>query len=201
MGIWPAFRYLLAVAAPMIALLAAGCASNKPFWMRQVSPGIYEGYKPRTQDDFDALRSHGMRTILSLEELPWDIWPERKHAHESGFEYRDVPILASPPAPSQNVKAALLVLNDSSLRPIFVHCFLGEDRSTFILGLYRIYFQDWPPQAAWQEMLHSGFHVRWSLRGFTSYFWEHTQKPGWVLALRETPSQRPAVTHNNVALP
>ncbi|MGH7869385.1 MAG: hypothetical protein ACREP9_17540, partial [Candidatus Dormibacteraceae bacterium] len=45
----------------------------------------------------------------------------------------------------------------------------------------------WSPQAAWDEMLRAGFHVRWSLVGFTSYFWSHTRKPPWVLAVRNDP--------------
>jgi protein-tyrosine phosphatase len=61
-------------------------------------------------------------------------------------------------------------LSDASLRPIFVHCLLGKDRTAFILGLYRVYYEDWPPEAAWAEMLRSGFHVRSTLRGFQTYF-------------------------------
>jgi protein tyrosine/serine phosphatase len=127
---------------------------------------------PRTQADFDALKARGVRTILSLQQEPWDIWPERRHARRHGFQYRNVPIFASPLVPSQKrVKQALLVLNDPSLRPIFVHCLLGKDRNTFIIGLYRVYFQDWTPEAAWAEMLRSGFRVRLTLRGFETYFW------------------------------
>ena len=122
-----------------------------------------------------------MRTILSLEWLPWDVWPERRHARRNAIEYRDVPILASPLEPSEkHVKEALLTLNDACLRPIFLHCLLGKDRTTFIIGLYRVYFQDWTPQAAWAEMLRSGFHRAWRLRGFETYFWHHTQKPDWA---------------------
>ncbi len=58
--------------------------------------------------------------------------------------------------------------------------FLGEDRTAFILGLYRIYFQDWTPEAAWEEMLRSDFHAAFRLRGLSSYFWRHTEKPEWV---------------------
>ena len=106
------------------------------------------------------------------------------------MQYRNVPILASPLAPSERqVKQALLILNDPSLRPIFVHCLLGEDRNTFIIGLYRVYFQDWTTQEAWAEMVYSGFHVRPTLRGFETYFWRHTQKPDWALV----PSPEPAI--------
>jgi tyrosine-protein phosphatase SIW14 len=153
--------------------------------MVEVAPGVFEGPKPRSEADFDALRVKGVRTILSLEMMPWDIGPERRHARQNGIRYRDVPILASPFEPSEKrVKEALLTLHDRSLRPIFIHCLLGEDRSVFIVGLYRIYFQDWTPQAAWAEMLRSDFHDSLRLRGFTTYFWSHTRKPDWVKALR-----------------
>ena len=49
-----------------------------------------------------------------------------------------------------------------------------------IVGLYRVYYQDWTPEAAWDEMLRTGFKVRWSLRGLRTYFWSHSQKPEWV---------------------
>jgi hypothetical protein len=179
----PLILLSLALLGPV---LSTGCASrSKPFPITEVSPGIFEGYKPRQQADFDVLKARGVRTILSLQQEPWDIWPERRHALRHGLHYRDVPIFASPLVPSQKrVKQALLVLNDRSLRPIFVHCLLGKDRNTFIIGLYRVYFQDWKPEAAWEEMLRSGFRARLTLRGFESYFWRHTLKPEWVKAAR-----------------
>jgi len=166
----------------LTALLASGCiAPSRDFALAEVSPGIFVGYKPRKPEHFEALRAKGVRTILSLEQLPWDIWPERRKAEQNGFQYRNVPILASPLKPPEKlVKQALLLLNDPSLRPIYIHCLLGEDRNMFIIGLYRIYFLGWSPEAAWAEMLRSGFHVRWSLRGFELYFWSHTRIPQWA---------------------
>ena len=164
-----------------MALVSAGCASLKRFPLVEVSPGIFEGHKPFTKAHYEALRAHGIRTILSLNQLPWDIIPERCAARRYGFEFRNVPIMASPLAPREmRVKAALLILDDPSLRPIFVHCLLGRDRNTFLIGLYRIYYQGWTPNDAWHEVLRSGFRVRWTLRGFTTYFWRHTQIPDWV---------------------
>jgi hypothetical protein len=166
----------------LAALLTSGCiAPSRDFALTEVSPGIFDGYKPRKPEHFEMLRAKGVRTILSLEQLPWDIWPERRKAEQKGFQYLNVPIMASPlEPPEKQVKKALLLLNDPSLRPIYIHCMLGEDRNTFIIGLYRIYFQGWTPEAAWDEMLHSGFHVRWTLRGFDTYFWSHTQIPEWA---------------------
>jgi hypothetical protein len=179
----PKWAGLTLAVALAVAMLGAGCSTPAgPLSVVEVSPGIFVGSKPTTQGDFDALRAHGIRTILSLQQMPWDIGPERKAAHKSGTAYRDLPILASPLQPREKrVKEALLILSDPSLRPIFIHCLLGKDRTAFLVGLYRIYYQDWTPEAAWAEMLRSGFRVRSTLRGFDTYFWSHTNKPDWVI--------------------
>lgn len=93
-----------------VATLSAGCVSPSGLLaIVEVSPGIFVGSKPSTTAHFDALHAHGIRTILSFQELPWDIYPERRAARKNGFDYRDVPILASPLQPSERrVKEALL---------------------------------------------------------------------------------------------
>ena len=164
------------------ALLCAGCASGpRPFSITEVSPGVFMGVKPRTPAEFDALKQHGIRTVLSLERFFWHNWPERRLAQENGITYTNVPILASPLEPSEKrVKEALLTLAEPSLRPIFMHCLLSEDRTPFIVGLYRVYYEDWSAEEAWREMLHSKFHASLGMWGFKTYFWKHTEKPGWV---------------------
>ncbi len=143
------------------------------------------GHKPSGKAGFEALRARGVRTILNLESMPWDIWPERRQALCNGLEFRNVPILAAPLAPrEERVREALLILTDPLLQPVFVHCYLGEDRSNFIIGLYRVYFQGWTPQAAWNEMLRSGFHTRFTLRGLSAYFWRHSATPDWAESRR-----------------
>jgi len=100
--------------ALLSGLLGGGCVT-KPhtFPVVEVSPGIFAGAKPSSQSDFDALRAKGVRTILSLEMMPWDIWLERKHARRNDMQYRDVTILASPLEPSEKrVKQALVLLHD-----------------------------------------------------------------------------------------
>ncbi len=186
-------RSILIGLALLTLSLCGGCITpRKPFAIHEVAPGIYTGRKPWTQAAFNELHARGIRTILNLEEMPWDVWPEGRLAHRNGIEYWNIPILAAPLLPSEKrVKQALSIMNDTSLRPIFVHCFLGEDRSTFIIGLYRVYFEGWAPQAAWDEMLRSDFHVALRLRGLSSYFWRHTARPEWVKAARSPPRKEP----------
>ena len=147
----------------------------------QAAPGIFTGCKPQSQEDFNGLREQGIRTILSLETWYHHIELERRQARQNGIGYRNVPIWATPFRPREaRVKEALLVLRERSLQPIYMHCYRGEDRNNFIVALYRIYYEDWTPEAAWRELLRAGFHTRHLLRGFTTYYWSHTRKPDWV---------------------
>ena len=162
-------------------IISVGVANAEIERFAEVSLGIFRGSKPTTQADFDFLKAHGVRAILSLQTLPWDIFTERRHARENKIEYRNVYIPALFLAPSErHVKEVLLTLADPSLHPIFIHCRLGRDRTGMIVGLYRIYYQNWTPEAAWDEMLRLGFKVDWTLRGLQTYFWRHTQKPDWA---------------------
>ena len=179
---------LIFPAALSLGMLATGgcvtaCAPAK------AAPGIFTGSKPRTDADFRLLQTKGIRTILNVETLYSHVEPERRLAWQYGFDFRSVPIFPSPLQPrEQRVKEALLIISDRSLHPVFVHCLVGEDRATFLVALYRIYYENWQPEEAWREMLRAGFHDNWWLHGFRTYFWSHTHKPDWVQkkALSET---------------
>src|SRR5215467_9235802 len=112
--------------------LIAGCATPpQKFPFREVSVGIYEGSVPKKERDFEMLRDHGIRTIQSLRTLPWHISAESRKAEENGIGFVNTPVPASPFEPSEeSIKAALLALHDPALRPIYIHCFLGRDRTT-----------------------------------------------------------------------
>jgi protein tyrosine phosphatase (PTP) superfamily phosphohydrolase (DUF442 family) len=166
----------------LVSALCAGCSSGlQRSPMVQVASGIYEGCKPIGQADFDILKQKGIKTILSVETVPWNVIPERRRARQNGILFTNVPIIASPLQPSEKrVQQALRALTEPSLRPVFMHCHLGHDRTTFLIGLYRMYYEGLPPEAAWNEMLRAKFHSHPRLRGFTTYFWSHTNRPAWV---------------------
>src|SRR5438046_377672 len=91
-GIWVC---LLAV------ISCAGCVNPKKFPMKHVSTGLLEGYVPKTKEDFEFLRTNGVRTIISLRFLPWHIPPEKKKAVKYGFNFVNTPITATPLEPSE----------------------------------------------------------------------------------------------------
>jgi hypothetical protein len=172
-------RGVLAAAA-LGGLLCGACATGGTL-ARKVSPGILAGRHPEGQADYDTLRARGVRTIVSLGALPWNVARERRQAHRDGFIFRNFYVIASPFEPSErSVKGALLTLHDSKLRPVFIHCHLGRDRTPMVVGLYRIYYEGWTPEAAWNAMLRTGFKLSWMLSGLRRYFWSHTRRPDWV---------------------
>jgi protein tyrosine phosphatase (PTP) superfamily phosphohydrolase (DUF442 family) len=176
-------RAKVAAGIILAGVLGTGCVSPSNCSPREITPGIFQGSKPITAADYARLHQQGIRTILSLETMTCHIEPERKLARENGLGFRNVPILPSPLEPNERrVREALATLNDRSFYPIFVHCYTGVDRTTFITGLYRVYYLGWTPEAAWEDMLHVGFHPRWWLVGFKTLFWEHTKPSTWAKA-------------------
>ena len=171
----------LMAAVVLLCLLLTGCSTTSTCTPVTVGSGIYEGCLPVAQQDFQTLHKKGIRAVLSLETLYYHTAPERELAQRNGIKFYNAPICPSVVPPTERqVKRALLILNDPTLRPIFVHCLVGDDRTTFLIGLYRMYYQHWTPQAAWDEMLRNGFHARWWLYGLETYFWHHTQTPAWA---------------------
>lgn len=176
-----------------IAVFFTGCVNPRKFAVRPVSPGIFAGQRPMTDGQFERLKAQGVRTILSLQVCPWDTWPERRMAREHGFKFVNLPIVASPFPPSEKrIQAVLATLTNPRLQPIYFHCRVGVDRTMTIWGLYRVYYEDWCAEAAWEEMAHNGFVPHWYMGGFSQYFWSHTDKPEWAKRAAPAPTE-PAV--------
>jgi protein tyrosine phosphatase (PTP) superfamily phosphohydrolase (DUF442 family) len=176
-----------------ILALVAGCSSPcHDFSFHQAFPGVFVGCRPKKQADFDALRQNGIRTIISYESFTWHVAPERRKAQRNNIAFVNVPVFASPLGPSErSIEQALRTLNDNSLRPVYVHCLYGRDRTAMILGLYEVYYQGTAPETAWRQMISSGYQTDWSLWGFKRYFWNHTHKPKWVEKHSETAAESP----------
>ena len=70
------------------------------------------------------------------------------------------------------VNAALAAMNETSLRPLFVHCQHGQDRTGLVMGLYRVESEHWQAGHAYEEMKTLGFHP--SLFFLNHYFENRT---------------------------
>ncbi|HZP12028.1 MAG TPA: hypothetical protein VFB36_06380 [Nevskiaceae bacterium] len=168
----------------VLALAAglSGCLSG-PLIQAEVTRGVYVGRQPTSAPDYDLLKARGVRTILSLQAMPWDVVPESVAAQRAGLAFVNVPMLAVPwPPPSEaRIRRVLTTMADPARQPVFVHCRLGTDRAAMVTGLYRVYYLGWSPQEAWARMLDVHFQVH-GLYGYGAYFWKHTERPDWAIA-------------------
>lgn len=131
----------------------------------EVAPGVYRGGHP-TSAGWAYLKAKGVRTVVRLH-LPSE--GSDDEAEALGMTVIDA---SGPPATIKDVfgapkperlKLAVESLNDESLRPVYVHCLHGEDRTGLIVGLYRVLHGGQTKVAAYREMRRHGFHR--SLRG------------------------------------
>lgn len=70
----------------------------------------------------------------------------------------------------ERIRLAVETLRNESLRPVYVHCLRGQDRTGLIVGLYRVLYERFTKDAAYEEMRKYGFHR--SLHGLREV-WEN----------------------------
>lgn len=135
----------------------------------QVAPGIYRGPAPRTNADYQRLKQLGIKTVLNLRKRDQSsVAGERSRLAAMGIATRHVPMDYFPRGDG-SVEQALRVMHDPGVRPLYIHCKHGRDRSGLIVGLFRVQGQGWNHSRAYQEMTGHGFNTR--LFGLRRYFW------------------------------
>ena len=145
----------------------------------QIDEGIYKGSKPKNDADYRFLRSKHIRYIVDLKFFPVLYRLEKSKAKEYGIMVIPATINASPIPPSEkHVRKILCLLSDKRLRPIYLHCSVGRDRTSLIAILYKVYFLGFPREKAWHEMRDEfGFKDDWTLRGLRVYLQRHLESP------------------------
>ncbi len=90
--------------------------------IHKLAPSVFSGSEPATADDFQRLRSLGVRSILSVDGAS----PNVALAHEHALVYAHVPIAYAGVDPADTLAIAR-VIRDLP-RPIYVHCHHGKHR-------------------------------------------------------------------------
>jgi tyrosine-protein phosphatase SIW14 len=135
----------------------AGTVSNTIPNFQTVEGAVYRGGTPGASG-VEALKQMGVKTILNLDNNSAESALEKKAAEAAGIRWISVPMSGFWQPKDATMNKALTTLADSSLRPIFVHCKHGEDRTGLAVGLYRVEYEHWQPAQAYEEMKTLGFH-------------------------------------------
>lgn len=104
------------------------------------------------------LASINVKTILNLEDDDDAIAEEAELVKPYGIKVISDPMSGFWSPTNDQVQIAEAALIDPANQPIYVHCQHGEDRTGLIVGLYRVFQQQWTPADAWNEMEDLGFH-------------------------------------------
>jgi tyrosine-protein phosphatase SIW14 len=154
-----------------LTLTAGAQAANPIPNFVNVEPGLYRGGTPGAAGIAE-LQALGVRTIVNLDDRSGPNREELAEATAAGIREIQVPMSGFFAPSNARANRALAALEDPSLRPVFVHCAHGQDRTGLIMGLYRVEAEKWAPAQAYAEMLQLGFHPL--LFPLNHYFEERT---------------------------
>ena len=135
----------------------------------QVAEGFYRGGQPSRQG-YEHLKQLGVKTVINLREEN----RETEEVKSLGFQYVHIPMRGWDWVSESKIQTFIQVMRDRNSYPVFVHCERGADRTGFMVGLYRIAFQDWSADRAYQEARAHGMYpwylnLKHQLYGFADH--------------------------------
>ncbi len=134
----------------------------------EVEPGLYRGGTPKTAG-YGTLKSLGVRTVVSLRH--YHHTAEERSCRAAGIDFIWLKLESSDPPDDSSVRRFLRLVTDTSLRPLYYHCWRGKDRTGTMTAAYRMAVKDWPLENALAEMDAYGFWRGWrDLRRFVEEF-------------------------------
>ena len=152
-----------------VLLFSSFCFAADPQHLpnfHQVNDHVYRGAQPPTQG-FAELARLGVKTVIDLRESGSRSESEKKSVEAAGMHYLSFP-LAGYGAPAEEIVTKLLVLfDDTSAGPVFIHCRRGADRTGTIVAIYRIVHDHWENAKALAEA--KAFGMSWTERAMQSY--------------------------------
>lgn len=130
----------------------------------ELAPGlILRGMEPRTPEDIEQLKNYGIERILIFKKtVGAEVEQERQSLLAAGFNKTDILQIDFPwkdlqPFSRECAKTVeaykFLSRAESENKPVFFHCTVGEDRTGYLAGIYRMIDQDWSLARAFAEEL------------------------------------------------
>jgi uncharacterized protein (TIGR01244 family) len=147
----------------------------------QLSPEIYRGGQP-TPEGLKSISERGIKTIITLrgrDEVMSENQPiEEAYAKNNGIAFKRYPI---PGVPSVRDALQVIALIEAAEKPVLVHCLNGSERTTTILGFYRLRHEGWSIDQVLAEADSYGIGFRTqAYRNFLKGIAETMPKPSGV---------------------
>lgn len=124
----------------------------------KVNEFLYRGTQPDEQG-VEQLKKLGIDTIVDLRgERRGTMEAERRHAESLGMRLVLIPGNGWSPPRDEQIAQFLSLFQEKPRQKVFVHCWLGGDRSGVFIATYRMAFDKWTPEQALAEM--RAFHFK-----------------------------------------
>ena len=160
-----ALALLLSIAAPAAARSNERFANIRIDNFGQVNDHYFRGAQPAGRDYAD-LAALGVRTIIDLQE---DADPnEARLAKAAGLNYYVIP-MSTRRAPTTDQLAMFFRLVNDPTQPVYVHCKGGRHRTGVMTAAYRMAFDGWTADQAYDEMKRYEFGTSFLHPEFKSY--------------------------------
>jgi tyrosine-protein phosphatase SIW14 len=119
---------------------------------------LYRGTQPNKKG-MQALKDMGVTVIVDLRgEFRKESTKEKKQAESLGMKFVLIPGNGWSPPTDEQMAQFFAIIAHRPEHVVFVHCWLGGDRTGVFLAAYRIAFEHWTPQQALDEM--HAFHFK-----------------------------------------
>jgi protein tyrosine phosphatase (PTP) superfamily phosphohydrolase (DUF442 family) len=146
----------------------------------KVNDFLYRGGQPKGEGVLE-LKKVGIDTIVDLRgELHGLVQNEKDRAEALGIRFVNLPGSGWATPKDEEIVQFFKLTQEQPRRKIFIHCWLGGDRSGMFIAAYRIAFDGWTADQAIQEM--RAFHYL--------EFW-HPNMGRWVRAFPEQLAHAP----------
>lgn len=118
----------------------------------KVNDYLYRGAQPK-DDSLAQLKKMGVDTVVDLRGVLHEaVNKERRKAQSLGMQFINLPGNGWSNPPDDQIAKFFALMQERPRRKIFIHCWLGGDRSGMFIAAYRIAFEGWTAGQAVEEM-------------------------------------------------
>lgn len=138
---------------------------------RRVTDWLYRSGQPEV-DQIPILKEAGIKTIICLRWTTSAIVETRIAAKRNDLNFICMPLTYWAFPTRKEIDKFFSIIDDESMRPVFVHCFHGSDRTGLLMAFYRMAREGWTADQAYEEMVECGFHrirmrhFKWAVYAF-----------------------------------
>ena len=124
---------------------------------RIVNDWFYRGGQPLNQE-FKQLKNLGVKTVICLRWNKNIIKEELELGQSLNLNVISIPLTYWKLPNKEEIKKYFDIINNTNMRPVYLHCKHGSDRTGMLAAFYRMKMEGWTADQAYDEMRNSGFH-------------------------------------------